>query len=144
MALITCADLHAEVAAWHAREAAEQLPLAVSLRALDALREALPDMSPSEWTELRDEMERDAQARDDDGEQQQAAFHEGWEAQSMEVERLRVNLDIAVSGLRLICEDGNDEADITLRQMGLTDGRPILGVDLGSREGAVVTGGAMR
>lgn len=56
MAILTFAELHAEVAAFHAREAAENAPLAVACRALDTLRAALAEMGQLERDEIVDEL----------------------------------------------------------------------------------------
>ncbi len=54
--LITFAELNAEVAAFHAAEAARNTPSAIACRALETLREALAEMSLSERGEVVDEL----------------------------------------------------------------------------------------
>jgi hypothetical protein len=52
MTLLTFAELHAEVAAFHAAEAARNTPAGVARRAIYELRAALADLTPIERREV--------------------------------------------------------------------------------------------
>lgn len=52
MKILTFAELHAEVAAFHAAEAERNLPAAVAVRAIETLRSALEDCTSVERAEI--------------------------------------------------------------------------------------------